>query len=115
MNPMPDPKRSEWQADPLKWIFAMTEWGEEAKAEIAGLEMMVKGAISLGTERTLERDEARSRIAGLEAQNRHDDAADTECRNLLMEENDNLRAQIATLKERLEQPCLACGFINPAE
>jgi len=32
-----------------------------------------------------------------------------------MEENDNLRAQIATLKERLEQPCLACGFINPAE
>ena len=37
------------------------------------------------------RIETAKRIAELEAQNRHDDEADTECRRLLMEENDDIR------------------------
>lgn len=41
------------------------------------------------------------RIADLEEQNRHDDEADTACRNLLMEENDCLRRRIAELEEEL--------------
>ena len=43
------------------------------------------------------------RIAELEAQNRHDDEADTECRRLLMEENDALRSEIDRLKECAQQ------------
>ena len=41
-------------------------------------------------------------MKALEAQNRHDDEADTECRRLLMEENDDLRASISSLRGTLE-------------
>jgi hypothetical protein len=44
----------------------------------------------------------RARVAELEAQNRHDDEADTECRNLIMSENDDLRARVAELEEECE-------------
>jgi len=37
------------------------------------------------------------------AQNRHDDDADTECRRLLCEENDGLRAKIAKLEARCKE------------
>lgn len=46
----------------------------------------------------LKEDYARlvARVAELEAKNRHDDEADTKCRELLMEENDALRIVIGT-------------------
>jgi hypothetical protein len=45
----------------------------------------------------------RARVAELEAQNRHDDEADTECRNLIMSENDDLRARVAELEALLDR------------
>ena len=45
LKPMPDPKRSEWQADPLKWMFAMSEWGESASARIADLEAILATSV----------------------------------------------------------------------
>ena len=38
LGAMPDPKRSEWKADPVKWTFAMQEWGETMQARVVDLE-----------------------------------------------------------------------------
>ena len=43
-----------------------------------------------------------ARCAELEAQNQHDDEADTAMRNLLSEENDALRARVAELEVELK-------------
>jgi hypothetical protein len=43
-------------------------------------------------------DALQAKVRELEAQNRHDDEADTACRNLLMEENDALRARVKDLE-----------------
>ena len=54
-----------------------------------------------------------ARIKELEEQNRHDDAADTECRNLLMSENDDLRAERDRYRVALE--AVRSGLCYPDE
>ena len=52
---------------------------------------------SLRTENAALKDQlttAQQKVKELEAQNRHDDEADTDCRNLLAEESDDLRNQL---------------------